>query len=80
GDPADFERFRERIIATAVDFDADRLMLSVTPPDRPELRLAYEGTFSVGGQPMTFDHTQPRPEITFDSAAPGRDPAPLFYS
>ncbi|ASY65208.1 hypothetical protein SJ05684_b42260 (plasmid) [Sinorhizobium sojae CCBAU 05684] len=80
GDGADFALFRERILATAVTFDPHGRVLAVTPPDRPELRLAYEGPFSIGGRPMAFDHTQPKPEITFDSAAPGRDPAPLFYS
>lgn len=80
GDDADFQRFRERILATKVSFDPDRLLLSVTPPDRPELRLAHDGALSIGGQPMAFEHEQPTPEITFDSAAPGNGAAPLFYS
>lgn len=80
GDGGDFERFRARILATIVAFDPERLLLTVTPPDRPQLRLAYDGAFSIGGEPMAFGCEQPKPEITFDSADPDGNAAMLFYS
>lgn len=80
GDGADFGRFRKRVLATRVAFDADRLLLSVTPPNRPELRLAHDGAFSIGERPHAFVHRQPTPEITFDITGPAIGADPLFYS
>jgi hypothetical protein len=80
GSSDDFERFCQRILSTVVTFDADRLLLSVTPPDRPEVRLSYDGAFSVAGQPLAFGHAQPRPEITFDTAGSAGRADYLFYS
>ncbi|APG94901.1 hypothetical protein [Sinorhizobium americanum] len=79
GGISDFERFRERIHATGVTFDADRRLLSVAPPDRPALRLSHDGAFSLGGEPLTFGHEQPQPEITFDHAGPAGRADRLFY-
>lgn len=81
GDLEDFAGFREKILATSVTFDAERLLLAATPPDGPEITLSWDGSFSVAAQAMTFDHEQPQPRITFDSsniAAGGSEPP--FYS
>ncbi|MGX1261061.1 hypothetical protein AB7M37_005621 [Sinorhizobium fredii] len=44
------------------------------------MRLSYDGAFSLGGEALAFEHTQPKAEITFDSTALA-DPADrLFYS
>ncbi len=82
GDTNAFAHFRERILATQVMFDADRRLLSVTPPGGPELSLNWDGNFIIGGQAMAFDHEQPQPQITFDSAktAAGNGVAQPFYS
>ncbi|MCA1406483.1 hypothetical protein I6F26_18845 [Ensifer sp. IC3342] len=80
GDGDAFDGFRKRILATKVAFDPERRLLSVAPPGRPELRLAYDGAFSIGGRPLSFDHRQPKPEITFDSADSASGADPLFYS
>ncbi len=82
GDTNAFAHFRERILATQVMFDADRRLLSVTPPGGPELSLNWDGNFTIGGQAMAFDHEQPQPQITFDSAktAAGNGVAQPFYS
>lgn len=63
-------------------FDADRRLLSVTPPGGPELSLNWDGNFTISGQAMAFDHEQPQPQITFDSAktAAGNGVAQPFYS
>jgi hypothetical protein len=68
GDAADFARFRETILSTSADFDAAQRLLVVTPPAGPRIALSYEGSFTIGGQPMAFDHQQPKPDITFDSS------------
>ncbi|WEX91255.1 hypothetical protein PZN02_004901 [Sinorhizobium garamanticum] len=80
GDGDAFDGFRKRILAAKVAFDTGRLLLSIAPPDRPEVRLAHDGVFSIGGRPLAFDHRQPKPEITFDSAGPASGADPLFYS
>ncbi len=80
GSDSDFQRFREKIRSTVVTFDPDRRALSVTPPDRSALRLAYDGAFTLGGEPLAFNHGQPKPEITFDSAGPADRSDRLFYS
>lgn len=80
GSGSDFERFRKQIRSTVVAFDAERRQLSVTPPDRPALRLSYGGAFSLGGEPLAFNHEQPKPEITFDNARPADRADRLFYS
>ncbi|WP_026187220.1 hypothetical protein [Ensifer sp. BR816] len=80
GGGSDFQHFRERVRSTVVAFDPARRALSVTPPDRPALRLSYDGAFSIGGEHLAFDHGQPTPEITFDSAGAADRPDRLFYS
>ncbi|WP_105401567.1 hypothetical protein [Neorhizobium sp. T7_12] len=79
GDEAAFRRFVERIRATSVSFDADSRALSLTPPDRETLTLAYAGGFIVGGEPRPFIHGQPVPILTYDSTTAG-DGAHPFYS
>lgn len=81
GNGNDFQAFRSRLLATRVSFDPEQRILSVNAPDRPMAVLTWDGQFKIGGQAMTFDHVQPHPEITFDSAAIVKnEPAPLFYS
>jgi hypothetical protein len=70
GDAQAFAGFRAKILATRVTFDADSRLLAVTPPGGPELTLSWDGAFTIGRQAMAFDHDQPQPKITFDSADP----------
>jgi len=81
GDADDFARFREKVLATKVTFDAESCVLVVTPPDGPDISLSWDGAFSIAGQAMAFDNEQPQPQLTFDSndfASSGS--RPLFYS
>ncbi|MNH97656.1 hypothetical protein D3C73_503610 [compost metagenome] len=81
GDPDEFAKFCEKVLATKVAFDAERLLLVATPPDGPEISLSWDGTFTIAGQVMTFDHEQPQPLLTFDNSnIASSGPGPLFYS
>jgi Ti-type conjugative transfer relaxase TraA len=81
GDAQAFAGFRAKILATRVTFDAESRLLAVTPPGGPELTLSWDGAFTIGGQAMAFDHDQPQPKITFDSADPASGSAAKpFYS
>ncbi|NTJ44464.1 hypothetical protein G6L28_17855 [Agrobacterium larrymoorei] len=82
GDEDAFQRFRKKIVATEISFDAENLVLTVKPPSRPTLSLSWDGDFLVGGELLVFDHDQPAPEITFNSGAASGESAAfqLFYS
>ena len=81
GSVEEFATFREKILATDVRFDAERLLLSVTPPKGADVSLSWDGTFTVGGKAVAFDHVQPHPEITLDSATiADSDAVQSFYS
>ncbi|MNL47350.1 hypothetical protein D3C87_1701350 [compost metagenome] len=81
GDTQAFARFREKILATQVTFNAENRLLSATPPGGPDLTLSWDGAFTIGGKAMAFDHDQPQPQITFDSADPASGGAARpFYS
>lgn len=67
GDDAAFQRFIERIRATRVTFEPESRMLSLTPPGRATLKLAYSGVFTVGDEPKPFLHDRPVPNLTYDS-------------
>ncbi len=78
GDEAAFRHFVERIRATSVLFDTDSKALSLTPPDRETLVLAYAGEFTVGGEPRPFIHDQPVPILIYDSATAGNGTHPFY--
>jgi len=80
GDAHAFDTFRARLRASPVAFDRDALRLDFSPDGREALSLASDGTFSVGGQRIGFDHTGPIPVLTYDSADPRLDAFSPFFA
>jgi len=69
------------VLATEVTFDADRRVLTATPPGSPQISLSWDGVFTIGEKAMAFDHEQPQPELTLDSNKSAASNAhQLFYS
>ncbi|MDO1585283.1 hypothetical protein [Rhizobium oryzicola] len=80
GDAQAFTAFRNRVLSTDVQFDAQTKRLVLTPPGRESLELLYDGSFKVGGVRQPFRHEQPEPSITYDSAAADSNAARPFYT
>ncbi|WP_117190216.1 hypothetical protein [Rhizobium terrae] len=78
GDEAAFRAFTERVRSSAIIFDTDRKVLTLTPPNRETLSLQYSGEFTVGGKPHSFTHTQPVPTLIYDSATAGDADLPFY--
>ena len=79
GNEADFAAFTDRLRATSVHFDAESLVLRVSPPGDETLQLNYDGRFLIGQEEQPFAHEQPVPTLTYDSETAHRDGmGPLF--
>ncbi|MDQ0457856.1 hypothetical protein [Rhizobium paknamense] len=79
GDEAAFRHFISRVQATETRFEPEAKRLTLIPPGREPVSLAYDGTFLIGGVPQPFSHTQPEPQLTYDSDL-GGFAIPPFYA
>lgn len=70
GDDAAFARFKTRLAATALTFDAAARRLGVAAPERPDLSLSWDGELIVAGQPAPFAHFNPEPVVTWRGTPP----------
>ncbi|WP_429932354.1 hypothetical protein [Agrobacterium vitis] len=79
GDALAFEIFCLKARTTSIDFDLLERTLRVRPPGREALCLSYDGDFRLGTRPLPFQHEQPQPVLTYDSAQPDQgETTPLY--
>ncbi|WP_027487602.1 hypothetical protein [Allorhizobium undicola] len=78
GDQAAFRQFVSRVQLTETCFEPEIKRLTLIPPGRDAVSLAYDGALLIGGVPQPFSHFQPEPQMTYDSELAGFAIPPFF--